>query len=1035
MPKTIYTSKQLSTLDDFPDIENFGIRSLTFVNKLTGVVIENAINIDASGNLQFKDKTTEISLRELIEGSNGYFEDINSVGETVLYFHDNNNNKVTLGEIYESLFLTNVINGVKWFSKRAEQTLSGDCGRMDEQLVEDFFVTETKIDPIDYRLNQTLKVDTKAWSNIWHDVPCLEVITDDYVDNKYINASSVVHYKIKARTPLLTAFRIYDATADIELARNVHLAGRSEDFVCYTVPIDYQGPMPDTPISSDTGCKKITFKDLQNIQVEAGQEKGAGITVSQDGYAIVPLTKHVIKVQWCICDLAIEFDNLGNRIADYNREFVDLGQSSLDVILFNANPTDSDITQLNGKVYFDLLDVNTTEYDVKFDLIPFKNVDDYSISLGTNSNFNAWVDTKTDTGFLLKWDRSPTHGIIDWSLVHRVPQENELDRVNDIDRVTNHYIFGEQLNNLDFCGEVPEFVVEPIVIKECIPVDTIVESVIPSDCPETIMTNFTKFLIPEITDFTIDNRNALDQYSIISPSVEVTNGACITPCISGTNFLDLGNTADPYPYPCPFPFEYDVSTIVDGTPTTMSITGCLPCDIADDQIVPYTVPVFVGDCAIPEDNLTFVDNVDDCECCDCCDYDLIEVTWKVNPNKGSDTIPVTNLAIYFIEDDYGNIRYSTSQDDLGFIAVVKNNNGQKCKIEVEKYWINPDENLVINTKVDTGSSNCATKNVISYPISTESIIYLSQINIANSNNTVRDSFNNLSCDLSFLPYDAVEINLESLYNKNYIFDSLPFTTDIQFINHINTINDMKAERIIKLNTDIKNKDMVLPVYNVDSGVIRFDLPKDEDIYSSIFDAEYLKIFDPLNAISFLIKEKGFLGSRAMGSNIVIFDPRPNIVISSDERSLFPGYDPIYSKITEEELLEFIYTTVYPSQSIPVFPNFRIGDFVVNGTMYNPLFDIRNYRLSGIYTNDTQSLSYSDMFISKDPVSYSTFTVGSVMKITSNSELLDDSYVIVKNDVFNSTPERTTLNNGLIQRVTSSGLKFESISEETYLLNV
>ena len=79
MPKSNYTSEQEEILDDFPNLQNFAVRSLTFVNKRTGNVVEDAIIIDSKGQMRFKDGNTEISLKKLIESSKGYKEERNSI--------------------------------------------------------------------------------------------------------------------------------------------------------------------------------------------------------------------------------------------------------------------------------------------------------------------------------------------------------------------------------------------------------------------------------------------------------------------------------------------------------------------------------------------------------------------------------------------------------------------------------------------------------------------------------------------------------------------------------------------------------------------------------------------------------------------------------------------------------------------------------------------------------------------------------------------------------------------------------------------
>ena len=96
----------------------------------------------------------------------------------------------------------------------------------------------------------------------------------------------------------------------------------------------------------------------------------------------------------------------------------------------------------------------------------------------------------------------------------------------------------------------------------------------------------------------------------------------------------------------------------------------------------------------------------------------------------------------------------------------------------------------------------------------------------------------------------------------------------------------------------------------------------------------------------------------------MFDPRPNIIYAKGDRPIFPGFDPIYNYKTKEELLEYVYTTVYPTKSIPSFPNFVVNGHVIDGEVYNPLYDYRNYRLFGDYSSEETRVRGYDLFDSK-----------------------------------------------------------------------
>jgi hypothetical protein len=1254
MPKTAYTTTEEYILDTFPDSPNFGIRSLTFVNKKTGDIIDNAISLDSNGELTFRDKATEVSLKDLITRSKGYIEEKNQNGEPVLYFFDNQNEKVSLGALFEKLFLSNLAKGIRWFEGRAWENLSGECAKMDEYIVENFWIEETRKDVDDPTVVETLKKDNGSWKNIWHDVPCMEIITDDYVDNKYGNISTVIHYRIKADRPITTGFRIYDATADVELARSVHVAGGTDAnaYVTYSVPVDYQGPMPDTPFTTESECKKITFRDLQNIQVLEGKEAGTGIS-SQDGYALVPLTKHVIKVQWSTCELAIQFDNLGNRVGDFNREFFESGDTSLDMVVFNNNSSPEDRTQLADRIEINTLNAeqkDKKEVEVTFDIVPFNDADDYSVTMGTNANFNAWVTVKNERGFTIQWDRTPIDGIIDWSLYHSERVENELDRLNNTTRVINHYLFGNREDNVDFCQEVERpdteeedctaiylednsAYIHDLMLTRIIPVVNRIEADFNNnestakelsdaidDLQALLDTYNPPFVIYEwvmqVMAVLEDWRQKVYTYESIDDAIEA-QGICTTigytydilnieesstgtatlgggtkpattqvglnfildsefdngisnwdsgNMISGannailtwenSNSLKIQNVSGPgiagegsaeydslqlsvgtyefssdllsepisggtacvrlveqpeteppvvifeakpgevfnfaiqdpttvklqiyisdcdgmgvnddciivdnvrliktseeidcefedpegccypyypyYPYCSPFeppefppcPFEYRVLldlTCADIT-STQEVIICTPIVIELPPVPPPPQPPPPTPfCELDLRNFVADLSSTECECCDCCDTDNIEVKWRVDPTTGSPVIPESDSHIYFIEDDYGDRRYSTDKTVLRYI--IETDNQSSCNVEYDgTESVEPFDIRAVKIFVDnTSGTECGILDAEDYEfVGVEKLMYQFA--------TIAEN----PCEISFLPPNMVGVNLESMYGFDHTFKSLDITTDIQFIQHAEAISDMVEGRMTLLETDKTQSPDLLPVQNVSSNLLLVEPKQDDDYYGKIFDANgiELKMFNPLDVNSLLIRFNSFLGSPAMGSTVVWFDPRPNIVITPEERALYPGYDPIYSKTTKQEILEHIYSTVYPTERVPVFPNFKIGDFVVNGALYNPMYDIRNYRMPGIYTTNTfQQVTDGDLFRTKEVLETNGLRIGQYLKLTDGET---NDYVVIRRDTFNTIPYRTSISNGVINLVTPSGIRFEIVSEETYNLNV
>jgi hypothetical protein len=1172
MANSEYSYAEEGVLNDFPDGDNFGVRSLTFVNKRTGNVIKDAINIDSKGNLNFKDVATKTTLKKLINESKGYAEEKDEDGDSILYFFDNRNEKISLGEIVDKLFVSNITKGIRWFHGRAMENLSGECGNMDQWIVDNFFNQKversaTDLTDVDYFQEDFFG----GWKNVWHDVPCLEVITDDFVDNKYINVSSVVHYSVNAPKEVVTGFRIYDATADIELARTVHIASGSTDvnsdgFITYSVPIDYQGPMPDTPLSPESQCKKITFRDLQNIQAESQKARGAELQVSQEGYAMVPFSQHVIKVQWCICELALTTDAIGNKVGSYNREFFEFGDSSLDVVMFNNNTVDVDRIQLADKVEITTLtteEKEKREAEVKFDIVPFFGVPDYSLILGTNGNFNAWVTAKTDQGFTVKWDRTLDDAIIDWSVYHQDIVENEMEKINDKSRILNHFLFPEK-TTLDFCqeteedggGDCPscfecywedEFAYEKAILwhgairRVLMLIDPVCEANSPHCLYEVDFVVPLYLLEEEVVAYPTrpflvcqtqsifelqssiksmqlaieDIEDSLEALGVISSEImsspivdekfklltdwilDITevflewlekthlmlsvarevlkyleeNPAC--PEIS-FEVLDIcgieeigTEIIEEYPEPilCPYKWAvtvkyicYDpltditielIQEIETCTPITFELEEECPeppppCDgvswppFPEPPIVcPWTDDLNFEELIVPEEEIP-------CKCCDCCNFEDLRLSWRVGTGGGTSTIPDTNGHIYFIEDDLGDRRYSTNKTDLFFTLdieydVTKLKAPALCDVEEVDYLgkpagiTKPFQVASVRTLAEDEDAvrlfyEC--KNNPFQPWQPNSI----ETTIYDYTEAVELGNNGGECLITFLPEVMTEINLESIYGYNHTTKPLRFNSDAQFIEHDALIEDMLEDSLNRLESDKKQKPNSLPVQKVGSGLLI--LGQRDDDYDLIFTPSHeLKMFDSLDPVSVLNKSTGFLGSSAFAQTFVWFDPRSNVVIAEEEKALYPGHDPIYSKTTKEELLEYIYSAVYPAIKIPVFPNFKVGNFIVNGSLYNPLFDIRNYRIPGIYASSQSTLSDGDLFKTKDVFEYQKgIQVGLFLKI-SGGELSDDSYVILEKDLLNTIPQKTTVTNGLVDSVTPSGLVFRPITEDLYNLNV
>lgn len=262
---------------------------------------------------------------------------------------------------------------------------------------------------------------------------------------------------------------------------------------------------------------------------------------------------------------------------------------------------------------------------------------------------------------------------------------------------------------------------------------------------------------------------------------------------------------------------------------------------------------------------------------------------------------------------------------------------------------------------------------------------------------------------------------------DFVFDSIDLEGEGNLIDYSNEIERIRNISINTLNADKKILGKSLPVQRVDDNLIMLNIPFSSG-YDTYFDSNKqelrMNVNDNMNTL--IITTEGFLGVSAFKHNFVIFDPRPNVITAENERPLFPGYDPIYNKTSYEEILEHVYTTVYPSKKVPAFPNFRIGDFVINGEVYNPLFDYRNFRLFGKY--DFGKNNNYDLFVSEPLTSLdSRFIIGRTINI-------GDKYYKISTDKHNSGAKNVSILGGVTQKVKPVNTMFERISKTTYDLN-
>ena len=432
MPITKYTDAEKRTLESFDIPQNFKANSFSFYNAKTGKTIENAISTDSKGNLIFKDENVELYLKNLVEKARNITEDVDIDGDFVLYFSDINNRKYSLGEIYKTLFLGEKKNYVYWFHERASANL--DLG-MDQYLLEHILgVADVDSDNLDPNTTYYNCENVDICRNKWIDIPCMEVITPDYIDGKAASISAVVHFKQKSDKPLVTGFRIYDATAGIELQRVIHSSNRNPNkFVSYSVPLHYQGPLPDTDVIGDKPST-LDLQDIANIQYNGGRDEAHIIAENPNRYESLPTTQHVIKLQWITCDLAVELNNvcqlenegryLAYKVYDYDRVFDPSAETSLDVVLYNRNLSEGDVSVLSGVIETrEFEDKTQTTYTHRFEIIPYGLGEEYSVTTTANKNLKINLIERNANEFTLKWEKPIDNLVIDWKILYKAKLE------------------------------------------------------------------------------------------------------------------------------------------------------------------------------------------------------------------------------------------------------------------------------------------------------------------------------------------------------------------------------------------------------------------------------------------------------------------------------------------------------------------------------------------------------------------------------------------------------------------------------------
>jgi hypothetical protein len=963
MPLTIYTSAQEGLLSSFSSIPNFRAKKFTFYNKLTGDVVIDAISMDDNGRLLFKDKQTQIYFDELINKKQYIVDEINEYDEQILYFQDEFNDKISLGQIYDNIQRFINSNLVFWHHDRVSKSLSGG---LDRYIIENIY---TSYQTISIEDNITVKdfvtARTDIWKNKWMDIPCMQVVTPEYVNGCVANITAKVSMKLRNDKPLYTGFRLIDGTTGLELTRTIHASrGQHGKTVTYTIPLSYQGPLPDSEPSIAVASDVITYNDIQNLTFEPNNNEFSSTPLDPKTTSIQQ-SKHVIKLQWITCDIASEIMLSGEVTESLVREFDPDGNTSIEINIFSSNSTTTDIAEINGIINFD--DVKENEYVYKFDTIPFGLEKGYTLNLSSNKNVNLSVLSRDMNGFIISTNRKPSGLIVDWSISYNVNVEVDLNTLNDTSRVLNHFLFKTKEESIDFCDEllkrgkytrrVPSLPANdptPCACCDCCTEDAV--DVIFSPLGGGGLSCWP-------SPFGYGDCAPGATYTWTKPYVYVTdrygNEAARS---SDLNYF--------------FYFMAQIAVSAGGSGGGGGVEEDIP-DVYD----------FFSDLFSTAGNTGLSEGVD-----------------IIYASGGSDSINLNKSpsAKKQLKQESSNCQYSFEPDAYVTSKIV----GEGASVSVYKL-LSPGAAIICTAPDDEIGGQAV--GIIASPITDYSNL---QVYSTVSEVSVINRFSNE-------------------FSQNLLYGGILSTTSSELRDNMNKINNIKQLGLTRLKYDKLSKPNDLPAQPVSSNLIRLDLVRNSsfDIYFENSNSPYLYVSNGANTKSFINPNDGYLSILAFRHNLLSFDPNPGMNFSLEQNYFFPTFDPIGNKKSLQEILEYIYTAIYPIDNVPVFPNFRVGDVVINGSLYNPLYDYRNFRTFGVYQVFKNNTINESVFIS-NPVSM--YIQGlRIGKIVKNA----DKYYQVKRDFNNTSPIFTSISSsGVIQKVIPSGIIFKRVTQELFDLN-
>jgi hypothetical protein len=985
MSTNTYTSQELAILSDNVPPPNFGATSLSFVNTETGTLIEDAITFDDKGNVLFKDAITQTTLQEILSFKQFIFEKEATGSDKTLYFRDKYNNIISLGDLYKKIFLSKVSAPTVWWAQTEKRMLDKS---FELTILENFYTRSvesvlgkdgTVSTKNDYVIKTGANGQPLSWKGFWFDIPSVQVITPDYIDNKY--AQILANISLSVRTPypdpVEIIFRVYDATAGKELCRTTYRTSGNMLAENITIPMTYHGPLPDSPVVDNNDiCSCITLQDYDNLALDNGVDSGTKITQHPEGYFMVPQSRHVLKIQWQTCSIVehyIQNFSMGRRYGS-------LGETSLNVVIYDSYPLDGETMIYNGSFNVSDEKPGTTEKIITFDNTKFDFGTDYSVSLSTSRNMNVWVIHQDVGSFTVQWNRTPKEGTVDWYIAQKVKVTDveDLEQLTNTARETNHFLFIDGMQD-----RLTRNVCEELEI-----------------CDPTYGIYTFKYLLPDGGSYT-----AFSDSEIVNGYGEYSMWGFDG--ISG-DYIKKYYRATSIPEYVPYFKATD-----NNTAGVWRYSGTMA---PGSKVFFYYTPM-PGYCEVEKEDLTLPTATGPryaCEKCNCIGGTTIN--FKIKSYEWL-SVPPGISAFYYYEDIYGTKAYASSPELIVFEAVIEN----------------PTISPEISTEIIASLDLFGEDSLRDITASGTGVDY---VYISGSPNVTGGEVIEV---WQVLDYDS------NYYGSSYLVDNVPFPdiniSGMREINNVNTFDEAQVTREI-FTASTYSTLAEWQAWNTTntfrtSGVIVSDSDLaqkindslfilSEEVYQSTFAryfssaeawAYYLKTrLEGEGSVRFVIPYGGFLGVKAFGYSVIDFEPRLPVTPSTTSLPIFPGYKPIGNLQSLEEVIEYIRTAkVFNTFKIPLFPSFIVdtvqdGPVVVNGNLYNPLFDRRNYRLEGSY----QTINGESVLIPNSLSEYSIgMTVDSLIRFVENEQRVYKiqnsltSQVPIVADEYNSLPLKTT----------------------------